>query len=89
MAGQTQLRAANRSATGCVAETDLGSLPLLRRRKRRARELYLLASEYAPQLRENLDLVPFEVLVIADRQRRCGLWIRLGSDPGDDIAVPR
>jgi hypothetical protein len=88
MAGQRRLQA-NRSAIGCVVEIDLGSLPLLRRRKLRAWELYVLATEYAPQLRESLGFGRFEVLVIADQQRRCGLWIWLGSDLGDDIFVTR
>jgi hypothetical protein len=56
--------------TSCIAETDLGSLPLLSRRKLRACELFVLATEYAPQLREHLRSARFEVLVIADHRRR-------------------
>jgi hypothetical protein len=78
--GQREIPAADRSATSCIVETDLGSLPLLRRRKLRAWQLCVLATEYAPRFRENLCSAHFEVLVIADRQRRCGLWIWLSPD---------
>jgi hypothetical protein len=85
--GQPELRVLNRSRVGCVVQTDLGWLPLLRRRKLRAWELCVLATEYAPQLRK--DLVPgrFEVLLIADWQRRCGLWIWLGSGFREDLSL--
>jgi hypothetical protein len=77
---QRKLPAAGRSATSCIVETDLGSLPLLRHRKLRASQLYVLAAEYAPQLRENLRSARLDVLVIADRQQHCGLWMRLRPD---------
>jgi hypothetical protein len=75
-----ELLTAGRPVATCIVETDLGSLPLLKRRKLRAWQLYVLATGYAPQLRENLRSARFEVLVITDRQRRCGLWIWLGQD---------
>lgn len=77
---QQELPAVNPSAACYVVETDLGAVPLLKRKKLRAWELYVLAREYAPQLRESLDPGRIEVLIIADRQRRCGLWIWLRSD---------
>ncbi len=82
---QPELRAVNRSVVGCIVETDFGSLPLLMRRKLRACELSILAREYAPQLRQFFDLGYCEVLIIADQQRHCGLWIWLGPDSGDGL----
>jgi hypothetical protein len=75
-AGDTsELRAANRFVTARVVEIDLGSLPLLRRRKLRAWQLYVLAREYSRELQENMHCGSFDILVIADSQRHCGLWI--------------
>lgn len=87
--GPRELLAAGRPATSCIVETDLGSLPLLKRRKLRASQLYVLATEYAPQLRENLHSARFDVLVIADHRRRCGVWIRLRPDLDDDALALR
>jgi hypothetical protein len=78
-----QPRSGDRSPIRCVVEIDLESLGLLKHRKLRAWELYLLATEYAALFRKNPNLRRFEVLVITDRQRRCGLWIWLGSGKAD------
>ena len=78
--GQRKLPAAGRSVTSCIVETDLGSLPLLNRPKLRASQLYVLATEHAPQFRDDLRSERFDALVIADRRRRCGLWIWLDPD---------
>ena len=64
----------------CIAEADLESLPFLRGRRLRAWELYVLAGEYGSWLRESSDLGDIEVLVIADRSRRFGVWIWLSPD---------
>jgi hypothetical protein len=69
-----------RRVVGCIAEADLESLPFLRGRRLRAWELYVLAGEYASWLRESSDLGGIEVLVIADRSRRFGVWIWLSPD---------
>lgn len=76
-AGERKSGAGFRIATGLIVEADLRSLPLLRRRKLRACELYVLAAQYAQHFRDNPDLARFTVLVIADRGRRSGLWIWL------------
>lgn len=73
-------RARSERVVGCIVETDLESLPFLRRRKLRAWQLYVLAAEYASWLRERPDLRSVEVLVIADRSRRFGVWIWLSPD---------
>jgi hypothetical protein len=76
-------RSGDGSPIGCIVEIDLESLGLLKRRKFRAWELYVLATEYAALLRKSPDLRRFEVLVITDRERRCGLGIWLGSGKAD------
>jgi hypothetical protein len=43
------------------------------------RQLYTLADAYAPQAWANPDLRRFEVLVITDQNRRCGLWVWLND----------
>jgi hypothetical protein len=78
-AGQPEPRDRRRSATACLVEIDLGSLRLPRRRKPRAGVLAVLAAEYAPQLRKNPDLLWFDLFIIADKGRRCGLWIWLDA----------
>lgn len=77
---QSQPLVRRRSATACVVEIDLDSLPLPRHGKRRAGVLAVLAAEYASRLRENADLGRFELFIIADTGRRCGLWIWLDAD---------
>lgn len=78
-AGQRNSDAQRRLATGLIVETDLRPLWLPRRRKLRAWALYVLAAQYAQHHRDNSDLRRFSVLVIADRGRRCGLWIWLAQ----------
>lgn len=78
-AGQRKTDARQRLATGLIVETDLRPLSLPRRRKLRAWALYVLATQYAQHHRDNSDLRRFSVLVIADRGRRCGLWIWLAQ----------
>jgi hypothetical protein len=91
-ARQPELRIEHPPVTGCIIEVDLGSLPLLKRRKLRAWELYVLATEYAPQLWKNPDLRRFKVLVIADPTRRFGLWtwhpFRFDTEPLRSDAEP-
>ena len=79
-AGQPEPRVRRRSATACVVEIDLDSLQLPRRRKPRAWMLAVLAAEYASRLRENHDLGRFQLFIIADKGRRCGLWIWLDAN---------
>jgi hypothetical protein len=63
---------------GCIVQIDLESLGLLKRRRLRAWELCVLATEYAALFRENPVLQRFEVVVITDPGRRCGLWVWIG-----------
>jgi hypothetical protein len=79
-ADQSKPRVRPRSATACLVEIDLDSLRLPRRRKPRAWMFAVLAAEYAARLRENPDLLRFELFIIADKGRRCGLWIWLDAD---------
>jgi hypothetical protein len=74
-AAQPGPRVRSRSGIACLAEIDLDSLRLPRHRKVRAWGLAVLAAEYAPQLRDDPALERFEVFVITDRGRCCGLWI--------------
>jgi hypothetical protein len=74
-------RARPQSANTCIVEVDLGSLPLPKDRKPRAQILAILAYEYAPQLRKNSELLWFDLFVIADKGRRCGVWIWLNAEP--------
>lgn len=76
-AEQSKPRARLRSATTCLVEIDLDSLGLPRGRKRRARILANLAYAYAPQPRGNPGLRRFDLFIIADKGRSCGVWIWL------------
>jgi hypothetical protein len=67
----------HRPAKVCLVEIDLSSLRLPKRRKLRAWILATLAAEYGPQLRSNPYLQRFEVIIIADTGRHCGLWVWL------------
>jgi hypothetical protein len=67
------------SPVGCLIEIDMESWGLLKGRKLRAFELYVLADTYAALFRGNLGVASFEVLVITNTGRRSGLWIWLGS----------
>jgi len=78
--GQPEPGVRRPSATVCLVEIDLDTLPLPRRRKPRASALAVLADEYAPRLRENHDLGRFELFIIADKGRRCGMWIWRDAD---------
>jgi hypothetical protein len=78
-AGQPGPRVRRRSATACLVEIDLDSLRLPRDRKLRAWVLAFLAAEHASRLRDNPGLGRFEVFIIADKGRRCGLWIWLDA----------
>ena len=69
-----------RSATACLVEIDLDSLPLPGQREIRAWSLALLAAEYAPELRKIPELGRFEVFIIAGKGRRCGLWVWRDTD---------
>jgi len=77
----------HRSATACLVEIDLGPLQLPRHRKHRASVLAALATKYASQLRGNPHLGRFEVFIIADKGRRCGLWMWLDAGPEIDRLV--
>lgn len=86
-AEQPEPRARCRSATACLVEIDLDSPQLPRHRKPRAGALAFLASEYASQFRVNPDLARFELLIIADKERRCGVWIWRDEDDDSDLLV--
>jgi hypothetical protein len=86
-AEQPEPRVRRRSATACLVEIDLDSPQLPRHRKPRAGALAILASEYASQLRVNPDLARFELLIIADKERRCGVWIWREEDDDSDLLV--
>jgi hypothetical protein len=77
---QPKPRVKRRSAIACLVEADLDSLQLPKRRRPRAWVLAGLVAEYASRLRENSDLGRFELFIIADKGRRCGLWVWLGAD---------
>jgi hypothetical protein len=64
-----------RPATVCLVEIDLDSLPLPKPRRVRAWAFAVLAAEYAAQLRNIPELRGFEAFIIADKERRCGLWV--------------
>lgn len=86
-AEQPEPRVRRRSATACLVEIDLDSPQLPRDRKPRAGALAILASEYASQLRVKPDLARFELLIIADKERRCGVWIWREEDDDSDLLV--
>jgi hypothetical protein len=71
---------------GCMVDTDLASRRLFKFFKSgtlRAWVLCVLATEYGLQLRENPYLEGVNLIVIADRTRRFGFCLWLGSDrPG-------
>jgi hypothetical protein len=76
---------AREAATACIVEIDLDSPQLPRGRRPRAGVLAFLAAEYASRLRGNSGLARFELLVIADKGRRCGVWIWLEADSDIDL----
>lgn len=79
---QSKPRVGRQPAVTCLVDIDLDSLRLPRGRKPRARVLATLAGEYAPQLRKNPDLFTwFDLFIIADKGRRCGMWIWLDAEP--------
>lgn len=65
------------SAIACVAETDLGRLRIEGSPEDRARTLAGLAAQCAPQLRADPHLERFAALIVADKGRGSGLWVRL------------
>jgi hypothetical protein len=86
-AEQLEPRVRRRSATACLVEINLDSPQLPGHRKPRAGALAILASKYASQLRMNPDLARFELLIIADKERRCGVWIWRAEDDDSDLLV--